>query len=137
MITLEQFNPQICQVEKTRFRLSDKVFNVSEGWTQDYDVLGSSYLWRYDRTTEQQRIIIWQEIQQYLPRYQGGKLKIWAAEPRWYRGMYFKHLMQIVEFAKQHENVKLIYISDSEALRRNRSHAELIKRCVEWLLTQV
>ncbi|MTJ14745.1 hypothetical protein FJR11_19620 [Anabaena sp. UHCC 0187] len=130
MITLEQFNPQICQVEKTKFRLSDKVFNVSEGWTQDYDVLGSSHLWRYDRTIEQQRIILWQEIKAYLPRYQEGKLKVWGAEPNWYRGMYFKHLIHIVEFAKQHENVKLIYISD-------RSHAELIQRCVEWLLTQV
>ncbi len=130
MIILEQFNPQICQVEKTRFRLSNKVFNVSEGWTEDYDVLGSSYLWRYDYTIEQQKAIFWKEIQKYLSRYQEGKLKVWGTEPRWYRGMYFKHLMQIVEFAKQHENVKLIYISE-------RSHAELIKCCIEWLLTQV
>jgi hypothetical protein len=130
MIILEQFNPQICQVEKKGFRLSDKVFNISEGWTDDYDVLGSSYLWRYDYTIEQQRINIWQEIQVYLPRYQHGNFPIWGPQPRGYHGMYFKHLMHIVEAAQKHETVKLLYISD-------RHHAELIKRCIEWLLTQV
>ncbi|MBN3961754.1 hypothetical protein [Nostoc sp. NMS8] len=128
-VILEQFDPNKFRLEKVGFRLSDKCFNVCGGWGDDDD-LRYSRLYRGQWTTEQVRQQLWQEIKQYLPRYKAGELKLYGEEPRWYRGKWFKAIMFLVEAAKEHGYVKLIYASD-------RPHAEMIKRCVEWLLTQV
>ncbi|RCJ27291.1 hypothetical protein A6S26_12695 [Nostoc sp. ATCC 43529] len=128
-VILEQFDPNKFTLEKVGFELSNKCFNVCGGWGGD-DGLRYSYLYRRSWTTQEFRQELWQEIKQYLPRYKAGELKVYGEEPRWYRGRWFRSVMLLVEAAKKHGYVKLIYVDD-------RPHAEMIKRCVEWLLTQV
>lgn len=129
MITIEKFDPKKFRGEKESFRLGlSRTFNVSEGYGEE-DGVRPSYLWRFGRSHDEFRRCLWAEIQEYLPRYLAGELPTIGGEPKWYNGSYFRHLMLIVELAST-DDIKLLYISD-------RPHAELIKRCVEWLIAQI
>jgi hypothetical protein len=143
MITIEEFDPSKFNLEKVSFAMSSKVFNVGQGNGVE-DGLGNSPLWNRHLTTAQMREIFWNEIKKYLPRYKRGELPVFGGEPSWYRGMYFRQLMQIAEAVKQHD-VKLIYQGDSASayafgtLRyaELREHCEMIKRCIEYLVLSI
>lgn len=128
-IYVEKFQIHKFTTEKAGFGLNipTTVFNVSEGNGIE-DSLRYSPLWRGRNSVEEFRKKLWKEIQRWLPAYKAGEFAL--GQPKRYNAFYFIWLMRIVEAVKAHGDVKLLYISDYE-------HALLIKRCVEWLLTQV
>ncbi|HLO85466.1 MAG TPA: hypothetical protein VK203_10750 [Nostocaceae cyanobacterium] len=129
MLTIEQFDIERYNHEKKGFRITDKVFNVSEGYNQTChdDILSYSQLWRFDLTNKQQKNIFWQEIKQYLPAYLKGEFNLYGYNAK---GRFIKHLLIIAEAVKKYGKVKLLYISD-------RQHCDMISDCINWLLTQI
>lgn len=130
MITIEKFDRSIYDNEKTSFQIGSKVFNVSEGTYTDWndDELWCSPLWKHSRSNEELRQTLWVEIKRWLPVYLSeGKSAINKSRRP---GYMFLSLMQLVETYLEYGELKLIYISDRE-------HAELIKRCVLYLETQL
>lgn len=126
-IHLEKFNPRLFTTEKVSFQLSSKCFHVGQGDADtragiDDDGLRESPLWRGWRSNVEFRKLLWDECRKHLPEYLANRNKGRI-------GFYLPHLLSLVEAANQ-QDIKLVYIDDLE-------HAELIKRCIEWLATQI
>ncbi|MEG4503845.1 hypothetical protein QUA81_13365 [Microcoleus sp. F6_B4] len=129
-ITVEKFDYNKFQTEKVQFAidLDRTVFNVSEGTNSRYvdDELGMSPLWRGKHSVTEYRQILWQQIQQHRPRYFAKRLKSFYEPYLVPNSDIFRAIMQLAEAYRDNGRLKLIYITD-------RSHAELIARCVDYL----
>lgn len=131
-ITLEKFDFDKFTTEKVKFAIDidHEVFNVSEGLTDHYDQLDNSPLWRGKFSVEEYRQMLWQQIQKHLPRYFRVRLKGFYEPNLVPDSNIFRSVMELAHVYRDKGQLKLIYISD-------RSHAELIARCVEYLANQV
>jgi hypothetical protein len=129
-ITLEKFDYNKFQTKKVQFAidLDRKVFNVSEGTNSRHvdDELGMSPLWRGKHSIAEYRQILWQQIQQHQSRYFAKGLKSFYKPYLVPNSDIFRAIMQLAEAYRDNGRLKLIYITD-------RSHAELIARCVDYL----
>lgn len=125
MITIQQFDvKQFNNIEKVSFRIADTTFHVDQHYGDR--ILYSSPVYKYNSNVEETRLELWAEIQKYLPKYKAGEIQLFGKVT----GYYFTYLMQLAEAYKKHKFVTLVYVSD-------RPHAELIKRCILWLTTQI
>ena len=132
MITVEKFDFDKFTTEKVKFAIDiDRgVFNVSEGLKNQYDQLDNSPLWRGKFSVEEYRQMLWQQIQQHLPRYFRQGLKGFYEPYLVADADIFRAIMELAEAYRNTGRLKLIYISD-------RSHAELIARCVDYLANRI
>ncbi|MEG4960283.1 MULTISPECIES: hypothetical protein [unclassified Microcoleus] len=129
-ITVEKFDYNKFQTEKVQFAidLDREVFNVSEGTNSPYvdDELSMSPLWRGKYSVTEYRQILWQQIQHHLPRYLSKGLKSFYEPYLVPNSDIFRAIMELAEAYRDNGRLKLIYITD-------RSHAELIARCANYL----
>jgi hypothetical protein len=129
-ITVEKFDYNKFQTEKVQFAIDvyREVFNVSEGTNSRHidDELGMSPLWRGKYSVAEYRQILWQQIQHHLPRYLSKGLKSFYEPYLVPNSDIFRAIMELAEAYRDNGRLKLIYITD-------RSHAELIARCVDYL----
>lgn len=129
-IIVEKFDFDKFDTEKVKFAIDvdHEVFNVSEGLNNQYidDQLENSPLWRGKFSVEEYRQLLWQQIQQHLPRYFRKGLKGFYEPSLVSDSSIFRSIMELAEVYRDQGRLKLIYISD-------RSHAELIARCVDYL----
>jgi len=132
-ITVEKFDYNKFDTEKIEFALDldETVFNVSEGTNSRYvdDELGMSPLWRGKYSVEEYRQMLWKQIQQHLPRYLRTGLKGFY-QPLVPDSDIFRAVMKSASIYRDKGRLKLIYITD-------RSHAELIARCVDYLAHRI
>ncbi|MEG4455921.1 hypothetical protein [Microcoleus sp. N9_A1] len=131
-ITVKKFDFDKFNTEKVKFAIDidHEVFNVSEGLKDRYDQLDNSPLWRGKFSVEEYRQLLWAEIQKHLPRYFSKGLKGFYEPYLVSDSNIFRSIMQLAEVYRDKGRLKLIYISD-------RSHAELIARCVDYLANQI
>ncbi|MEG4424970.1 MULTISPECIES: hypothetical protein [unclassified Microcoleus] len=131
-IAVEKFDFDKFTTEKVKFAIDidHEVFNVSEGLNDQYDQLDNSPLWRGKFSVEEYRQLLWAEIQKHLPRYFKVRLKGFYEPNLVPDSDIFRSIMELAHAYRDTGRLKLIYISD-------RSHAELIARCVEYLANQV
>ncbi|MEG4496982.1 hypothetical protein QUB05_07225 [Microcoleus sp. F10-C6] len=131
-IIVEKFDSDKFTTEQVKFAidLDHKVFNVSEGLKDHYDQLDNSPLWRGKFSVKEYRQLLWAEIQKHLPRYFRTGLKGFYEPYLVADSNIFRSIMQLAEVYRDKGRLKLIYISD-------RSHAELIARCVDYLANQI
>ncbi|MEG4574258.1 hypothetical protein QUA56_16435 [Microcoleus sp. N3A4] len=131
-ITVEKFDFAKFTTEKVKFAIDidSEVFNVSEGVNNLYDQLDNSPLWRGKFSVEEYRQMLWQQIQQHLPKYFRKGLKGFYEPYLVSDSDIFRAIMELAEAYRDKGRLKLIYISD-------RSHAELIARCVDYLANQI
>ena len=133
-ITVEKFDFDKFTTEKVKFAIDidREVFNVSEGLNNQYidDQLDNSPLWRGKFSVEEYRQLLWQQIQQHLPRYFRKGLKGFYEPYLVSDSNQFRAIMELAEVHRDKGWLKLLYISD-------RSHAELIARCVDYLANQI
>jgi|GEM_PF-1919580 hypothetical protein len=129
-IIVEKFDFDKFDTEKVKFAIDvdHEVFNVSEGLNNQYidDQLENSPLWRGKFSVEEYRQLLWPQIQQHLPRYFRKGLKGFYEPSLVSDSSIFRSIMELAEVYRDKGRLKLIYISD-------RSHAELIARCVDYL----
>ena len=132
MITVEKFDFDKFTTEKVKFAIDidREVFNVSEGLKNQYDQLDNSPLWRGKFSVEEYRQMLWQQIQQHLPKYFRKGLKGFYEPSLVADSDIFRSIMELAEAYRDTGRLKLLYISD-------RSHAELIARCVDYLANQI
>lgn len=132
MITVEKFDFDKFTTEKVKFAIDidREVFNVSEGVKDHYDQLDNSPLWRGKFSVEEYRQMLWQQIQQHLPKYFRKGLKGFYEPYLVADADIFRAIMELAEAYRNTGRLKLIYISD-------RSHAELIARCVDYLANRI
>lgn len=124
MIIIEKFDIKKYTLEKKSFALDIDVFNIGNGYG-DVDCLGESYFYS-SKSIAEIRKDIWIEIEQYLPRYKAN-----PKSTKWYyKTKYLSGLIQITKAYKILGKVKLISTSELEK-------AELFKRVIEWLVTQI
>ena len=133
-ITVEKFDFDKFTTEKVKFAIDidREVFNVSEGTNSQYidDQLDNSPLWRGKFSVQEYRQLLWQQIQQHLPRYLVKCLKGFYEPCLIPNSDIFRSIMELTESYRDNGKLKLIYISD-------RSHAELIARCVDYLANKI
>ncbi|MEG5035301.1 hypothetical protein [Microcoleus sp. AT3-D2] len=132
MIKVEKFDFDKFTTEKVKFAIDidGEVFNVSEGLKNQYDQLDNSPLWRGKFSVEEYRRMLWQQIQQHLPKYFRKGLKGFYEPCLVADSHIFRSIMELAEAYRNTGRLKLIYISD-------RSHAELIARCVDYLANRI
>ncbi|MCT7965048.1 hypothetical protein NG799_01715 [Laspinema sp. D1] len=102
-------------------------YNISQGLykTHGDDYLSRSPLWRGKRTNQEWRLYLWETIKVNLPKYLNGKIDLMRTQ-QWE----FRDLMFIALKVADGEKIDLVYLDDLE-------HAELTKRCLEWLAQQI
>ena len=140
-ITLVEFDRAIFDTEKCSLNMNfttvnnqlvTTVFNVSEGiHDDDYyrDRLRQSLLYKAHLSVEEYRQLLWIQIQENLSDYKADPVCFMNSQQN-RRNFEFKVLMHLVENYKLASRVKLVYIN-------NRPQAELIARCLQYLLTVV
>ena len=133
-ITVEKFDFDKFTTEKVKFAIDidREVFNVSEGLNNQYidDQLDNSPLWRGKFSVQEYRQLLWQQIQQHLPRYLVKGLKGFYEPCLIPNSDIFRSIMELTESYRDNGKLKLIYISDH-------SHAKLIARCVDYLANKI
>ncbi|MDB9315619.1 hypothetical protein PN462_21075 [Spirulina sp. CS-785/01] len=148
MIELEAFDLKKYTLEKCCFNMTETVFHVGHEYGADEDVMGKSYLWlRRNESLQEMRRDLWTDIQRFLPFIQSQqtfyvyesdeKREVMKKDKKLarsydrlrYKSVRLTHLLILLLHLRRHGKVKLLY--------SDRAHAEMLKRCLEWLNQQL
>jgi hypothetical protein len=133
-VFIELFNPEKFSIEKVSFQLGNRTFHVGEGDMMtrqgiDFDGLGTSPIWRHQRTNQEYRKKLWEQIQRYLPQLKTSTLEQ-VKQRRSFNGYEFLHILRMAQAYNKYRSLQIVHTGDSE-------HAELIARCTVWLAAEI
>ncbi len=144
MIILEKFDPNKVTTEKVSFHLGGNSFNLGQGGFGIYPsplcCLNRFHPKYSPEAVEFQRQEIWAEIKVNLPLELSGKFQSKGSKNPYSHLKYFGPLVRLAKM----NNGEFIYLYDEfdtskpiKLLYDYQPHGEMIKRCIEWLSSQL